>query len=90
VATLVARNVNEAMRWGLAECPFGWSVRSRDRAFGRNLASVPVKMFLQIFYIINEFYKCCTLDAICKDNAAIHCITQFNTERFILAKADGI
>jgi hypothetical protein len=66
VATLGARNVNEAMValwWGL-----------KESAFGRNLASVAVKMFSHVTNFIKKFYKC-TFSAICKDNAAINCIT---------------
>jgi hypothetical protein len=56
-----------------------WSLESGGRfcvgAFGRNLASVVVKMFLHLIYIIMTFYKFCILNAVCKDNAAINCIT---------------
>jgi hypothetical protein len=52
VATLVARNANEAMVslwWGLAESAFGGSLESGGRfcvgAFGRNMSSVAIKMF---------------------------------------------
>jgi hypothetical protein len=44
-------------------------------AFGRNLDSVAVKKFLHLIYFINRFYKCCTFNAICKDNASRGCIT---------------
>jgi hypothetical protein len=45
-------------------------------AFGRNLPSVAVKMFSHlIYFFFKKFYKFCTFSAICKDNAAINCIT---------------
>jgi hypothetical protein len=28
-----------------------------------------------LVYFINKFYKCCTLNAVCVDNATIDCIT---------------
>jgi hypothetical protein len=43
-------------------------------AFGTNLASVVVKMFSHVIYFTKKFYKFCTFNAICKDNAAINCI----------------
>jgi hypothetical protein len=42
-------------------------------AFGRNLASVAVKMFSHLIYFLKKFYKCCTFNAICRDNAATNC-----------------
>jgi hypothetical protein len=47
-------------------------------AFGRNLASVAVKMFSHFIYFTNKFYKVCTFSAICKDNAE-KTILMFNT-----------
>jgi hypothetical protein len=44
-------------------------------AFGRNLASVAVKMFSHLIYFIKKFYKFCTFNVICKDNAVVNCIT---------------
>jgi hypothetical protein len=44
-------------------------------AFGRNLGSVTVKMFSPLIYFIKKFCKCCTFNAIRKDNAAINCNT---------------
>jgi hypothetical protein len=44
-------------------------------AFGRNLASVVAKMFSHLILFKNKFYKFGTFNAICKDNAAINCIT---------------
>jgi hypothetical protein len=41
---------------------------------GRNLASVTVKMFSHLIYFIKKCYQFFTLNAICKDNAAINCI----------------
>jgi hypothetical protein len=64
---------------GLAESAFGGSLESGARfcvgAVGRNLTSVAVKMFSCLIYFIKKFYKFCTLNAICKDNAAINCLT---------------
>jgi hypothetical protein len=64
--------------WDLAESSFGGSLESGGRffvgAFGKNLASFAMKMFPHLIYYINEFYKC-TFNAICKENAAINCIT---------------
>jgi hypothetical protein len=42
--------------------------------FGRNLASVTMKMFSHLIYVINKLYEY-TFNVICKDNAAINCIT---------------
>jgi hypothetical protein len=42
--------------------------------FGRNQASVAVKMFSHLIYFMKNFYKFRTFDAICKDNTAINCI----------------
>jgi hypothetical protein len=57
VATLVARSANEAM---VAESAFGGSLESGGRfcvgAFGRNLASVAVKIFSHLIYLIKKFY----------------------------------
>jgi hypothetical protein len=39
------------------------------------VASVAVKMFSHLIYFITKFYECCAFNAICKDNAAVHCIT---------------
>jgi hypothetical protein len=82
VATLVARNVNEAIvvpvlgsggvcawresgvrRSGLCLCVW------QESGFSR------LKMCSHLIYFINKFYKCCTFNAICKDNATINCIT---------------
>jgi hypothetical protein len=56
-----------------------WSLESGGRfcvgSFDRNLASVAVKMFSHLIYFVKKFYKFCTLNAICKNNAAINCIT---------------
>jgi hypothetical protein len=65
--------------WGLAESTFGESLESGGRfcvgAFGRNLASIVVKMVSCLIYIIKKFYKFCTFNAVCKGNAAINRIT---------------
>jgi hypothetical protein len=77
VATLVARNLNEAVVAPVVGS--GGSLESGGRfcvgAFGRNLASVVLKMFSHLIYFIKNFYKLCTFSAICKHNAAINCIT---------------
>jgi hypothetical protein len=54
MATLIARNANKV--WSdLTECTFGGSLESGGRfcvgAFGRNLASVAVKMFPHLIYL---------------------------------------
>jgi hypothetical protein len=43
--------------------------------FGKNFASVAVKMFSHVIYFIRKFYKFCTFSGICKVNVAINCIT---------------
>jgi hypothetical protein len=61
------------------ESASGGSLESGGRfcvgAFGRNLASVAVMMFSNLIYFIKTFYKCCTFNAIFKDNVAINCVT---------------
>jgi hypothetical protein len=42
--------------------------------FGRNLASVVVKMFSHLNYLKKRVYTFCTFDAICKVDASIICI----------------
>jgi hypothetical protein len=63
--------------WGLAESAFGGNLVSGGQfcvgAFGRDLASVAVKIFSHIIYYIKKFYKCYTFNAIYKDNSAINC-----------------
>jgi hypothetical protein len=63
----------------MAGSAFGGSLESGGRfcvgAFGRNLASVALKMFSHEIYIFKEFYKFCTFNAICKDNSARNRIT---------------
>jgi hypothetical protein len=81
VATLGARNANEAVVnptvGSGAVCiwrePGVWKSGGRFcvGAFGRNLASVAVKMFPHLIRFIRKFY---TYNMICKDNAAINCI----------------
>jgi hypothetical protein len=65
--------------WGQAELAFGGSLESGSwflvGVFGRNLASVAVKMFSNVIYFEKEFCQFCTFNAICKDNTAIHFIT---------------
>jgi hypothetical protein len=71
----------QTMRWwGLAESVFFAGVFESGSqfcvgAFGRNLASVTVKMFSRLMYFKMKCYKCCTFNEICKHNAAINCIT---------------
>jgi hypothetical protein len=45
-------------------------------AFGGNLTSVALNIFSHLLYTIKKFYKLCAIDAICKDNVAINCITK--------------
>jgi hypothetical protein len=62
----------------MVESVFGGSLESGGRfcvAFGRNLASVAVKMFSHLISFIKKFYKFCNFNAIFKDNPAINCIT---------------
>jgi hypothetical protein len=75
VATSVSRNANNGM-----VVPVLWSGGSMEfsglfyvDAFGRNLASVAVKMFLNSIYFIKKLHKC-TFNGICKDDAEINCI----------------
>jgi hypothetical protein len=67
---------------GLAESAFDGSLGSGGRfcvgAFARNLASVAVKMFSHLIYFVKKFYKFCTFNAICKNNAAISCFISVN------------
>jgi hypothetical protein len=77
---------------GLADSIFGGSLESCGRfcvgTFGGNLASVAVKVFSHLIYIIKKFYKCCTFTAIRKDNSAI--LHYYSTQkRFILVNFDG-
>jgi hypothetical protein len=62
-----------------------WIVESGGRfcvgVFGRNLASVAVKMFSHLIYFFQTFYKFCTFNVICKDNAAMNCITVQHTQK---------
>jgi hypothetical protein len=73
VATLAARNANESV----VGSAFGGSLESGGRfcvgGFGRNLASVAVKMFSNLIYFTKKFYKFRTFNEIFKDNA-INCI----------------
>jgi hypothetical protein len=65
--------------WGVAEFALGGSLESSGwfcvGAFGRNLASVAVKMFTHLICLKNKFSKVYTFNAICKDNGAINYIT---------------
>jgi hypothetical protein len=75
------------------ESAFGGSLESGGRfcvgAFGRNLASVAVKIFSHLIYFKKKFYKFCTFNVLCKDNAAINCITVHHKKRFIPVNFDG-
>jgi hypothetical protein len=62
---------------------------SNSGGFGRNLASVAVKMFSHLIYFINTLYKFCSFNAICKDNAAINCITIHQKKKVHPVKFDG-
>jgi hypothetical protein len=79
--------------WGLAESAFGGSLESGGRfcvgAFGRNLASVALKMFLYLIQFIKRFCKFCTFNVTFKNNAAINCIIVQQKKRFIPVNFDG-
>jgi hypothetical protein len=80
VATLVARNENEAMVAPMVGSGGVCVLRESGGrfcvgAFGRNLASVAVKMFSHLIYSKNKFYTLCAFNAICQNYAAINCIT---------------
>jgi hypothetical protein len=47
-------------------------------AFGRNLASLAVKMFSHLIYFIRTFYKLCAFNATCRDSVAINCTAVLN------------
>jgi hypothetical protein len=40
-----------------------------DGAFVSNVASVAMKMFSRLIFLLKKFYKC-TFNAICKDNSS--------------------
>jgi hypothetical protein len=52
-------------------------------AFGRNLASVAVKMFSHLTYFMKKLYKFCAFNAMCKDNAVL---LLFSTKKAISVK----
>jgi hypothetical protein len=85
VATLVARNANEAMVEPVVESAFGGSLESGGwfcvGAFGRNLASVAMKILSHFIYLKKAFYKFFIFNAISKDNAAINCITVLHKKK---------
>jgi hypothetical protein len=58
-------------------------------AFGRNLASVTMKMLSCLIYFTKKFYKCFVLNMICEDNAAINCSFSSAQRRFIPINFDG-
>lgn len=83
-STNVTRNVNKAMGHllrDLAGFSVGWSLslesggRLYDCAFGRNMASVSVKMFSYLVYFIKKFYEFVVFNNICKVNVVINYIT---------------
>jgi hypothetical protein len=86
VATLVARNADKAVV-ALMEDSGG---RFCVGVFGKNLAPVSVKMFSHLICFLKKFYisLLCTLNTICKDNAAINCIT-VHTKRLNLSTLTG-
>jgi hypothetical protein len=61
------------------ESAFGDSLESGGRfcvgAFDKNVVSAAVKMFSYLIHFIKKCYKFCIVNAICKDSAAINCIT---------------
>jgi hypothetical protein len=85
LATLVARNANTAMvapmvgsggvciwrEYGVWTMAVGFVL---VRLAGIWLQS-PWRCFHVLIYCIKTFHKCCTFNAICKDNAAINCIS---------------
>jgi hypothetical protein len=77
VATLVSRNTNEAMVVSVVggvwrSLCFVGSLESDSRfcvgVFGRNLASVIVKLFSHSIYFENNVYKICVFNAIYRDS----------------------
>jgi hypothetical protein len=68
------KNTNMAVVALMVGSDEGWSVKLGGRfcfsAFGRNLASVTVKLFSHLIYVIMKFYIYYTYRAICKDNPA--------------------
>jgi hypothetical protein len=93
VATLVARNTNEALVGSGGICVWRKSVvwsQAVGFVFVR-LAEIwlqsPWRCFLHLIYFIQTFYKFCTFNAIFKDNIAINCINV--KKRFIPVNFDG-
>jgi hypothetical protein len=85
VVTVVAGNANEVtvpVVGGSLESGGCWCV-------WRNLASVAVKMFSHLIYFTKKIYKFCTFSVICKDNAALNCITVQHKKSFIPVNFDG-
>jgi hypothetical protein len=77
----------------MAKTACGGSLESGGRvcagAFGRNLASVTVKMFSHLIYVLQKFYKFYIFNAISKDNVAIKYYL-YNTKVFIPLKFKGL
>jgi hypothetical protein len=65
--------------WGLALSVFCRSLESNGQfcvnEFGRNLASVAMKMLSHLIRFIKKFHKFCAFNVICMDDAAVNCIT---------------
>jgi hypothetical protein len=57
--------------------------------FGKNLASVAVKMFSHLIYLKKKSYTFCTFNAICKDDAEISCITVQHKRDLFLSTLTG-
>jgi hypothetical protein len=72
--------------WGLANYTSGEDLESGGRfcidAFGRKLALVVVEDVSNFNSLSKDFYKCCTCNVICKDNAGINCITTRHRGKF--------
>jgi hypothetical protein len=51
------------------------SLKVRRPAFGRNAASVAVKVIRYLIYFTKKCYKIYIFNAICKDNDAVNCVT---------------
>jgi hypothetical protein len=60
--------------------------------FGRNMATVAVKMSVHSIYVLSKFYKYCrpTSNATCKDHAAIQCIILYSMEKVLFRYASSL
>jgi hypothetical protein len=62
-----------------------------DGATGRNPASVAVKMFSRLIYLIKKFYKFFPFGRICENNnAAINCVILQQGKGLTLFNSDGL